>query len=60
MLFQTTESHEALRAKIRAFAETEVKAELVFGNTVLYTKLCDSFRDKSGIGVIFTHGSISL
>ena len=25
MLFQTTESHKALRAKIRAFAETEVK-----------------------------------
>lgn len=25
MLFQTTEAHEALRAKIRAFAETEVK-----------------------------------
>ena len=25
MLFQTTEAHEALRAKLRAFAETEVK-----------------------------------
>ena len=25
MLFQTTEAHEALRAKIRAFAEAEVK-----------------------------------
>lgn len=25
MLFQTTEAHEALRAKVREFAETEVK-----------------------------------
>ena len=29
MLFQTTEAHEALRAKIRAFAETEVKPNAI-------------------------------
>ncbi|MCI8539186.1 MAG: acyl-CoA dehydrogenase [Flavonifractor sp.] len=29
MLFQTTEAHEALRAKIRAFAETEVKPNTI-------------------------------
>ena len=29
MLFQTTQAHEELRAKIRAFAETEVKPNAI-------------------------------